>query len=146
MQIPCIGGGPAGLCFALLVEMPNPACELTEVERSRAFDTRGSCVVLSDRSLTNLQAAYVISTRLVGQAFNFWDDLQMFFKTSQCARAIIIFAASGAKKLLNILLNRCQQLAVNQVSKTDVGNQQAMAAHCSADLVIWSVAEPHQPA
>ena len=29
MQIPCLGGGPADLCFALLVEMPNPACELT---------------------------------------------------------------------------------------------------------------------
>jgi anthraniloyl-CoA monooxygenase len=46
------------------------------------------------------------------------------------------FCGIGRKKLLNILQDRCQQLGVDLVFETDVGDDQAMAAQYDADLVI----------
>lgn len=34
-RILCIGGGPAGLYFALLMKARNPALQITVVERNR---------------------------------------------------------------------------------------------------------------
>jgi 2-polyprenyl-6-methoxyphenol hydroxylase-like FAD-dependent oxidoreductase len=39
MRIVCIGGGTAGLYFALLTKRRHPALHITVVERNRPFDT-----------------------------------------------------------------------------------------------------------
>ncbi|MDB5937956.1 MAG: NADH:flavin oxidoreductase/NADH oxidase, partial [Polaromonas sp.] len=57
MHILCLGGGPAGLYFALLMKQQDPSAQVTVVERNRPFDTFGWGVVLSDQTLANLQAA-----------------------------------------------------------------------------------------
>ena len=57
MKIVCIGGGPAGLYFALLMKQADPAHEITVVERNRPYNTFGWGVVFSDQTLGNLQAA-----------------------------------------------------------------------------------------
>ena len=80
MRILCLGGGPAGLYFALLTKLQNPAHQVTVIERNRPFDTFGWGVVLSDQTLANLQAADAPSARLIGNAFNHWDDVEVFFK------------------------------------------------------------------
>ncbi|HSH92314.1 MAG TPA: NAD(P)-binding protein, partial [Ramlibacter sp.] len=56
MNIVCIGGGPAGLYFALLMKKQDPAHEITVVERNKPYDTFGWGVVFSDQTLGNLQA------------------------------------------------------------------------------------------
>ena len=70
MRLLCLCGDPAGLYFALLMKRHNPAHHVTLVERNRAFDTFGWGVVLSDQTLTNLQAADPVSTQQIGDAFN----------------------------------------------------------------------------
>jgi len=45
MNILCIGGGPAGLYFALLMKKQHPAHQITVVERNRPYDTFGWGVV-----------------------------------------------------------------------------------------------------
>ena len=50
MKIVCIGGGPAGLYFGLLMKMRNPAHDITVVERNKPYDTFGWGVVFSDAS------------------------------------------------------------------------------------------------
>ena len=57
MKIVCIGGGPSGLYFALLMKQQNPAHDITVVERNKPYDTFGWGVVFSDQTLGNLQAA-----------------------------------------------------------------------------------------
>ena len=57
MNIVCIGGGPAGLYFALLMKKQDPRHDITVVERNRPYDTFGWGVVFSDQTLGNLQAA-----------------------------------------------------------------------------------------
>eukprot|EP01034_Spumella_vulgaris_P007772 gene7772-9905_t len=80
MNILCIGGGPAGLYFALLMKQRNPGHRVVVVERNRPFDTFGWGVVLSDQTLGNLRTADPVSARLIGDAFNHWDDIEVFFK------------------------------------------------------------------
>ena len=138
MRILCLGGGPAGLYFALLMKLQNPAHQVTVIERNRPFDTFGWGVVLSDQTLANLQVADAVSARLIGNAFNHWDDVEVFFKGRSVRSGGHGFCGIGRKKLLNILQDRCQQLGVDLVFETDVGDDQAMAAQYSADLVIAS--------
>ena len=138
MRILCLGGGPAGLYFALLTKLANPQDLVTVVERNRPFDTFGWGVVLSDQTLENLRQADPVSGELIGQAFNHWDDVEMFFKGRSVRSGGHGFCGIGRKKLLNILQERCLEVGVDLVFETDVQDDQAMAAHYRADLVVAS--------
>jgi anthraniloyl-CoA monooxygenase len=138
MHILCLGGGPAGLYFALLMKLQNPANQVTVVERNRPFDTFGWGVVLSDQTLANLQQADPLSARLIGDAFNHWDDIEVFFKGRAVRSGGHGFCGIGRKRLLNILQKHCLALGVELVFETDVQDDQAIAAQYGADLVIAS--------
>ena len=138
MNILCIGGGPAGLYFALLRKQQNPAHRITVVERNRPFDTFGWGVVLSDQTLQNMLVADAESARLIGDAFNHWDDIEVFFKGRSVRSTGHGFCGIGRRHLLNILQDRCQALGVELVFETDVTDDQAIAAQYGADLVIAS--------
>ena len=138
MRILCLGGGPAGLYFALLMKLQNPAHQVSVVERNRPFDTFGWGVVLSDQTLGNLRMADPLSAQLIGDAFNHWDDVEMFFKGRSVRSGGHGFCGIGRKHLLNILQARCIALGVELVFDTDVQDSQAIAAQYQADLVIAS--------
>ncbi|ABM38913.1 bifunctional salicylyl-CoA 5-hydroxylase/oxidoreductase [Polaromonas naphthalenivorans] len=138
MHILCLGGGPAGLYFGLLMKRQDPAHRITVVERNRPFDTFGWGVVLSDQTLGNLQAADPVSAKLIGDAFNHWDDVEMFFKGRSVRSGGHGFCGIGRKRLLNILQDRCLDLGVELEFETDVQDDQAIAAQYQADLVIAS--------
>ena len=55
MRVACLGGGPAGLYFAISMKLRDPSHDIVVVERNRANDTFGWGVVLSDDALENLQ-------------------------------------------------------------------------------------------
>ena len=136
MRILCLGGGPAGLYFALLMKLQNPAHQITVIERNRPFDTFGWGVVLSDQTLANLHAADTVSAQLIGDAFNHWDDVEVFFKGRSVRSGGHGFCGIGRKKLLNILQQRCLALSVALVFEADAQDDQALAAQYQADLVI----------
>ncbi|CDS53447.1 probable bifunctional hydroxylase/oxidoreductase [Polaromonas sp. CG9_12] len=138
MHILCLGGGPAGLYFSLLMKLQDPAIQVTVVERNRPFDTFGWGVVLSDQTLANLQAADPASAKLIGDAFNHWDDVEMFFKGTAVRSGGHGFCGIGRKRLLNILQDRCLELGVDLVFETDVSDDQAIAVQYDADIVIAS--------
>ena len=54
LKIACIGGGPAGLYFAISMKLRNPGHQVTVIERNAPDDTFGWGVVLSDETLHNL--------------------------------------------------------------------------------------------
>lgn len=134
----CIGGGPAGLYSALLLRRLWPGCRITVVERNRPYDTFGWGVVLSDQTLANLREADGPSARLIGDAFNHWDDIEVFFKGAAVRSGGHGFCGIGRKHLLNILQDRCKELGVELVFETDVTDDQALARQYQADLVIAS--------
>ncbi len=138
MNIVCIGGGPAGLYFSLLMKKQNPAHDITVIERNRPYDTFGWGVVFSDQTLGNLVNADEETARTVLQAFNHWDDIDIHFKGHTITSGGHGFCGIGRKRLLNILQQRCESLGVKLVFETDVADDQRVAAECNADLVIAS--------
>ena len=80
MRIVCIGGGPAGLYFALLMKKLDPRHDITVVERNRPYDTFGWGVVFSDQTLGNLRAADAPTHDQILEAFNHWDDIEVHFR------------------------------------------------------------------
>ena len=80
MRVLCIGGGPAGLYFGLLMKKQDPRHEIVVVERNQPYDTFGWGVVFSDQTLGNLVAADEPTARTILQSFNHWDDIDVFFK------------------------------------------------------------------
>ena len=56
MKVHIVGGGPAGLYFAILMKKAWPDAEITVFERNRADDTFGFGVVFSDETLDTFEA------------------------------------------------------------------------------------------
>lgn len=138
MKIVCIGGGPAGLYFGLLMKLGDPRHEVTVVERNRPYDTFGWGVVFSDATLANLKEADPVSAAQVSAAFNHWDDIEIHYKNRSLRSSGHGFIGIGRKKLLNILQARCEELNVRLVFETNVTDDQALAEKYQADLVIAS--------
>ncbi len=138
MRILCIGGGPAGLYFALLMKLQNPANVIRVVERNRPFDTFGWGVVFSDQTLGNLQVADPVTAAQISDAFNHWDDIDVHFRGRTVRSGGHGFCGIGRKRLLNILQQRCLDLGVELTFEQDVTDDQALAAEFAADLVIAS--------
>ncbi|HJW55577.1 MAG TPA: bifunctional salicylyl-CoA 5-hydroxylase/oxidoreductase [Burkholderiaceae bacterium] len=138
MKIVCIGGGPAGLYFGLLMKKQNPAHDITVIERNRPYDTFGWGVVFSDQTLANLSKADETTARAILQSFNHWDDVETRFNGHVITSGGHGFCGIGRKRLLNILQQRCEELGVNLVFETDATDDQTTAAEYDADLVIAS--------
>src|SRR6185369_14916823 len=83
MNIVCIGGGPSGLYFALLMKQQNPEHQITVIERNKPYDTFGWGVVFSDQTLGNLQAADPQTAGEILGAFNHWDDIEVNIRGHQ---------------------------------------------------------------
>jgi len=135
MKIVCIGGGPAGLYFALLMKQMNPAHDVTVVERNKPYDTFGWGVVFSDATMDNMRAWDRATADEIEQAFNHWDDIELLFKGRRIRSGGHGFVGIGRKKLLNILQARCEQLGVKLVFETEVESD---ADYPDADLIIAS--------
>ncbi|MCE0968855.1 bifunctional salicylyl-CoA 5-hydroxylase/oxidoreductase [Pseudomonas sp. NMI4491_12] len=136
MNIACIGGGPAGLYFGLLMKLHDPKNRVVVVERNRPYDTFGWGVVFSDATLDNLREADPVSAETIASAFNRWDDIDIHFKNEMVRSGGHGFIGIGRKKLLNILQARCEEVGVELVFETFVEDDQEIARKYEADLVI----------
>jgi len=132
MRITCIGGGPAGLYFALLMKKQNPAHEVTVLERNKPGDTFGWGVVFSDQTLGALREADPQTADEILGAFNHWDDIEVHIKGETLRSGGHGFCGIGRMKLLNILQRRCEALGVRLAYESEVTDD----AEIEADLII----------
>ncbi|WP_018897985.1 bifunctional salicylyl-CoA 5-hydroxylase/oxidoreductase [Rhizobium sp. 2MFCol3.1] len=135
MRIVCVGGGPAGLYFALLMKKFHPDHSVTVVERNRPYDTFGWGVVFSDATMVSMRAWDPESAAEIEDAFNHWDDIELLFKGTRQRTSGHGFVGIGRKKLLNILQRRCEALGVELVFETDSAGD---LDYPDADLIIAS--------
>ncbi|MEJ6006724.1 bifunctional salicylyl-CoA 5-hydroxylase/oxidoreductase [Paucibacter sp. AS339] len=132
MRITCIGGGPAGLYFALLMKQQNPAHQITVLERNKPGDTFGWGVVFSDQTLGAMREADAKTADEILDAFNHWDDIEVHIKGRTLCSGGHGFCGIGRMKLLNILQARCVELGVELRYETDVADDEGI----DADLII----------
>ncbi len=133
MRIVCIGGGPAGLYFALLMKRQQPDHHITVVERNRAFDTFGWGVVFSDATMASMRQWDPPTAAAIEDAFNHWDDIELVFKGRRLRTTGHGFVGIGRKKMLNILQERCLELGVELAFEREVESDDEFP---DADLII----------
>jgi anthraniloyl-CoA monooxygenase len=75
MNIEVVGGGPAGLYFAILAKKDMPNARIRVHERERPDVTFGFGVVFSDETLGNFLSRDPESYRRITDAFAYWDDV-----------------------------------------------------------------------
>lgn len=99
MRIVCIGGGPAGLYFALLMKKNHPEHHIRVVERNKPYDTFGWGVVFSDATMDSMKIWDAESAAEIQNAFNHWDDIEVLFKGTRQRTSGHGFVGIGRKKL-----------------------------------------------
>lgn len=118
MKIMCLGGGPAGLYFAISMKLRDPAHEVTVLERNKANDTFGWGVVLSDDALEQMQENDPQSTDAIRDNFSYWDDIAVEHNGDRTVSGGHGFAGIGRKQMLIILQARAKELGVNMQFET----------------------------
>jgi anthraniloyl-CoA monooxygenase len=112
MKIACIGGGPAGLYFAISMKLRDPAHEIALFERNARRVTFGWGVVFSDQTVENLTANDSKSAKIIADEFAHWDDIDVHFRGETITSGGHGFIGIGRKRLLEILQDRARELGV----------------------------------
>jgi anthraniloyl-CoA monooxygenase len=113
VRIVCIGGGPAGLFFSIVMKSARPDAEIVVLERNRPDDTFGWGVVFSDQTLGNIAAADPTTYERIVASFVHWDDIDVHYRGRVIRAGGQGFAGLARKKLLNILQGRAVELGVD---------------------------------
>jgi anthraniloyl-CoA monooxygenase len=112
LRIVCVGGGPAGLFFSIVVKTALPAAAVTVFERNRPDDTFGWGVVFSDQTLGNIAAADPPTYERIVAEFVHWDEIDVHFRGRTIRAGGQGFAGIARKRLLAILQARAEELGV----------------------------------
>lgn len=127
MKITIIGGGPAGLYFALLMKKANSAHEITVFERNAPQDTFGWGVVFSDKTLSYLKETDEQSYREITERFETWDNVDVVHRDQKVTIRGNRFSGIARIELLRILQQRCQELGVELQFRTEFFDIEAQA-------------------
>ncbi len=135
MKIACIGGGPAGLYFAISMKLRNSGHDVTVIERNKPDDTFGWGVVFSDQTMENLRANDPKSAEAINDGFAHWDDIDVHFKGETITSSGHGFCGIGRMKMLGILQDRAKELGVKLGFNQEIDDVKDFK---DADLIVAS--------
>lgn len=133
MRIEIIGGGPAGLYFAILMKKARPSAQIRIHERNRADDTFGFGVVFSDQTLDTFEAYDKPSYKAITENFAYWDDIEIHFKGSVHRVGGNGFCGCSRRTLLLLLQERARELGVEMDFRSEIRSLRQLQG---ADLII----------
>jgi anthraniloyl-CoA monooxygenase len=119
MRIVCLGGGPAGLYFSILMKKANPAADITVIERNQADSTFGWGIVFSDKTMDGFREDDPQVVAEIERNFHHWDDVDVFFKGRRMVSSGHGFCGIGRLKLLQIFQARARELGVSLKFETE---------------------------
>lgn len=112
MRVAVLGGGPAGLYFAILLKQGRPEAAITVHERNQADDTFGFGVVFSDATLDVFRRHDLASYQAITENFAYWDDIEIRFKETTHRVGGNGFCGCSRRTLLLLLQRRARELGV----------------------------------
>ena len=112
MRIACVGGGPAGLYFAISMKLRDASHQIEVFERNPPGVTFGWGVVFSDQTVDNLTANDPPSAKTIADEFAHWDDIDVHYRGECITSSGHGFIGIGRKRLLEILQDRARELGV----------------------------------
>src|SRR2546423_2058728 len=134
MKIRIIGGGPAGMYFAILMKKADAGCDITIYERNGPDDTFGWGVVFSGKTLANLQAADEESHAQITRDFEAWDNVDIVHRDEKISIHGNSFSGIARIRLLKILQKRCEELGVEIKFRGEVADIELLKNDC--DLLV----------
>ncbi|NUP95592.1 MAG: FAD-dependent monooxygenase [Planctomycetaceae bacterium] len=133
MRIACIGGGPAGLYFSILLKKSFPAVEVDIYERNKADDTFGWGVVFSDETLGNFEKADPESYAAITSEFRYWGDIDTQIGGQWVRSTGHGFCGMSRKRLLQILQKRASDLGARLHFQKEILDEREVGP---ADLIL----------
>jgi anthraniloyl-CoA monooxygenase len=133
MRIGVLGGGPAGLYFALLAKRADPGHEVAVVERNAPDATFGWGVVFSEETLGALRDADFPSYTEITDTFARWSAIDVVYGGRTVRSGGHVFSAIARRRLLEILQRRCRQVGVELTFQHEAPDLEAFA---DRDLVV----------
>jgi anthraniloyl-CoA monooxygenase len=134
MKINVIGGGPAGLYFAILMKKADASHQIRIYERNGPDDTFGWGVVFSGKTLANLRAADEESHAEITKQFAAWDNVDVVHRDTKVSIHGNSFTGIARLQLLKILQRRAEQLGVEIEFRSEVQDVEALRNDC--DLLL----------
>jgi 2-polyprenyl-6-methoxyphenol hydroxylase-like FAD-dependent oxidoreductase len=132
VKIICVGGGPAGLYFAILMKLRDARHDVTVIERNPAGVTYGWGVVFWDDLLDDLYRCDPSSAREVHHRAMQWHDQEVHVGAGRAHIGGYGFSMSR-KQLLDILAQRAASLGVDVQFERNVAD---LSEFASADLIV----------
>lgn len=132
MKIACIGGGPAGLFFAILRKKADPKCEITVYDRNPRGSTFGWGVVLSDEALKNVRDADAEVVDEIRNTLAHWDDIDVHIKGQTIHSSGHGFCGIARDRMLEIFCARAEALGIKLVFDHEVEDLEKL----DADLIV----------
>lgn len=126
MNIVCVGGGPAGLYFGILMKKAFPDVRITIRERNRADDTFGWGVVFSKETLGHFGDADAETYAEIRRRFAYWDDIDTWYGDTCVTSTGHGFCGMSRRQLLNILQDRAAALGVELRYEDEVDDFDAL--------------------
>ena len=133
MRVAVVGGGAAGLYFALLVKKAWPDWHVEVFERNRSDDTFGFGVVFSDETLDNFRDHDPESYDAIRDVFVYWDEIDFVFHGETVRSGGHGFCGCSRRALLDVLQRRCAGFGVNLNFESEIDDPATLRGF---DLVV----------
>ncbi len=133
MRIVCVGGGPAGLYFAILAKLSHRNHDVTVLERNPAGVTHGWGVVFWEDLLDDLYRNDPESAREIAEAAARWDTQEVCIRGQRLTYVGGSGFSLGRDRLLEILSRRAMSLGVDVRFQCEAPELSELA---HADLIV----------
>jgi 2-polyprenyl-6-methoxyphenol hydroxylase-like FAD-dependent oxidoreductase len=134
MRIVCIGGGPAGLYFAISAKLRDAGHDITVIERDPPGATYGWGVVYWDDLLDILFRNDPESARALQAESVLWQEQRIILRSEQTAYLSGYGYSIGRATMLDILAERATELGIDTHYRREVDG--AVPEMADADLVV----------